>query len=196
MTSTTAVSEFEGSNKVSLAIDPNTHLCRRASKMGSSREATTRCLCVRSHRPYISHLTSRSYHHHVYFSALHKSRIHHPFSCFTPGDKNHHALGTNMTRSTKKRRNTARPQSCGADAGFPRHRRVKSLCIHPLWGAGPVQSATEKKGLQFTPTKRRPRGSRSHAQSRVRCPTLSSPPCRVLRPEGSSPPPCGHCKSP
>ena len=184
--------------------------------MHSSREATTRSLWngtpVSEHRhlkhfiedqhfherPYISYLTSRSYHHHhVYFSALHKSRIHHPFSCFTPGDKNHHALGTNTTRSTKKRRNTARPQSRGADAGFPQHRRVKSLCLHLLWGAGPVCSATKKKGLQFTPTKRRSRGSRSHAQSRVlSTPTLLSPPCRVLRPEGSLPPPCGQGEPP
>ena len=102
------------------------------------------------------------------------TRIHHPFSCSTSGGKNHHALGTNTTRSTKKRRNTAKPrgeatqknadqvcvtlwtpdvlgqgparQSCGADAGFSWHRRVKSLWIHLLWGAGPVCSTTEKKG--------------------------------------------------
>ena len=53
-------------------------------------------------RPYISYLTSRSNHHHVYVSALHKFR-HHPFSCSTPRDKNHHALGTTTPRSTKKR---------------------------------------------------------------------------------------------
>ena len=36
-------------------------------------------------------------------------------------------------------------QSRSADDGFPRHRRVKSLCVHLLWGAGPVCSATKKK---------------------------------------------------
>ena len=88
-------------------------------------------------------------------------------------------------------------QSRGADAGFPRHRRVEGLCLHLLWGAGPVCSATKKKGLQFTPTKRRSRHGRCDAQPRVlSTPMLSSPPCRVLRPEGSPPPPCGHCELP
>ena len=82
-------------------------------------------------------------------------------------------------------------QSRSADAGFPRHRRVKSLCLHLLWGAGPVQS------LPFTTTERRSRQSRCDAQSRVLSTTmLSAPPCRVLRPEGSPPPPCGQSKPP
>ena len=139
------------------------------------------------------------------------------------GDKNHHALGTNTPRSTKKRK-TLRDreekqlrkcgpslrdpvdsgrsgqglarQSCGADAVFTRHRQVNNLWIHLLWGAGPVCSATEEKGLQFTPTKRQSRGSPSHAQSRVLSTPILTPLCRVLRPEGSSPPPCGHRELP
>ena len=88
-------------------------------------------------------------------------------------------------------------QSCGADAGFPRHRRVKSLCIHLLWGAGPVCSATKKRACSSLQQSGDLVDGRSHAQSRVlSTPMLLSPPCRVLRPEGSSPPPCGLCQPP